>query len=50
MGLKQASALLGVTEHTVRKHLRLGTTPSVRVGRRVLVPMKAINDLTVRSV
>jgi excisionase family DNA binding protein len=50
VGLKQASLLLGVSEHTVRKHVRLGTIPSVRVGRRVLAPTKAINDLTVKGV
>src|SRR5258708_7739162 len=38
VGLKQAALLLGVSEHTVRKHVRQGTIPSVRFGRRVLVP------------
>jgi excisionase family DNA binding protein len=50
VGLKQAAFLLGVSEHTVRKHVRQGTIPSVRFGRRVLVPTKAINDLTVTGV
>jgi hypothetical protein len=34
----------------VRKHVRLGTIPSVRIGRRVLVPMQGINDLTMKGV
>jgi excisionase family DNA binding protein len=46
VGLKQAAFLLGVREPTIRKHVRQGTIPSLRVGRRVLVPIKAINDLT----
>jgi excisionase family DNA binding protein len=50
VGLKQAAFLLGVKEPTVRKHVRLGTIPSVRIGRRVLVPMKGINDLTMKGV
>ena len=50
VGLKQAAFLLGVRESTVRKHVRLGTIPSVRVGRRILVRTKAINDLTVKGV
>jgi len=50
VNFKQAAFLLGVKEPTIRKHVRLGTIPHVRVGRRVLVPMKAINDLTMRSV
>ena len=50
VGLKQAGLLLGVSQHTVRKHVKLGTIPSVRVGRRVLVPTQAINDLTRKKV
>ena len=46
VGLKQAARLLGVSEHTVRKHVREGTLPSVRFARRILVPTKAINDLS----
>jgi excisionase family DNA binding protein len=46
VGLKQAARLLGVSEHTVRAHVRQGKIPSVRFGRRVLVPTKAIDDLT----
>jgi excisionase family DNA binding protein len=49
VGLKQAAFLLGVSEHTVRLHVRQGRIPSVRFGRRVLVPMKAINDLTTKG-
>lgn len=49
VSLRQAAFLLGVKESTVRKHVRLGTIPRVRVGRRVLVPMKAINDLTMKG-
>jgi excisionase family DNA binding protein len=49
VSLKQAAFLLGVKEPTIRKHLRLGTIPRVRVGRRVLVPMKAINDSTTKG-
>ncbi len=45
VSLRQAAFLLGVKESTIRKHVKLGTIPRVRVGRRVLVPMKAINDL-----
>ena len=40
VGLKQAALLLGVSEGTVRKHVMLGTIPSVPLGRRVLVPTK----------
>ncbi len=46
VGLKQAARLLGVSEHTVRAHVRLGKIPFVRFGRRVLIPTRAINDLT----
>jgi excisionase family DNA binding protein len=49
VGLKQAAFLLGVSEHTVRLHVRQGRISSVRFGRRVLVPTKAINDLTTKG-
>lgn len=45
VSLKQAAFLLAVKEPTIRKHMRLGTIPRVRIGKRVLIPMKAINDL-----
>lgn len=50
VSFKQAAFLLGVKEPTIRKHVRRGAIPRTRVGRRVLVPMKGINDLTMRSV
>jgi excisionase family DNA binding protein len=50
VSFKQAAFLLGVKEPTIRKHVRQGTIPRVSIGRRVLVPMKAINDLTMRGV
>ena len=46
VGIKQAAHLLGVSEHTVRAHVRKGKIPSVRFGRRVLIPTKAIDHLT----
>jgi excisionase family DNA binding protein len=49
VSLKQAAFLLGVKEPTIRKHMRLGTILRVRVGKRVLVPMKAINDLVLNG-
>jgi excisionase family DNA binding protein len=49
VGLKQAAFMHGISEHTVRLHVRQGRIPSVRFGRRVLVPMKAINDLTMKG-
>jgi excisionase family DNA binding protein len=49
VGLKEAAFLPGVSEHTVRLYVRRGAIPFVRFGRRVLVPMKAINDLTMKG-
>jgi excisionase family DNA binding protein len=45
VSLKQAAFLLGVKEPTIRKHMGLGTIPRVRIGKRVLIPVKAINEL-----
>ncbi|MBZ5721957.1 MAG: helix-turn-helix domain-containing protein [Acidobacteriia bacterium] len=49
VGLAEASRLLGVSQHTVRKHVRQQIIPSVRIGRRVLIPMQTINDLTMKG-
>ena len=49
VSLKQAAFLLGVKEPTIRKHMRQGTIPRVRVGKRVLVPMKALKDLVLKG-
>jgi excisionase family DNA binding protein len=46
VGLPEAARLLGVSQHTVRKHVRQKMIPSIRIGRRVLIPMQTINDLT----
>jgi hypothetical protein len=49
VSLRQAACLLGVKESPIRKRVRLGMVPRVRVGPRALVPMKAINDLTMKG-
>jgi hypothetical protein len=43
--LQKAAFLLGVKESAIGKHVKLGTMPHLRVGSRVPVPVKAINDL-----
>ncbi len=45
VGLPEAARLLGVSQHTARKYVRQQAIPSVRIGRRVLIPMQTINDL-----
>ena len=36
--------ILRVSRPTVYKYLREGTIPSVKVGRRILIPQKALDD------
>lgn len=41
----QAARALGVSVKTVRRRIAAGDIPSSRVGRRVLIPREAIEDL-----
>lgn len=41
----EAAALLGVSRNTAYQAVRDGTVPSIRVGRRILVPVHALDQL-----
>jgi excisionase family DNA binding protein len=40
--VNEAAAVVGVHPLTLREAIRRGEVPSVRVGRRVLIPRKAL--------
>ncbi len=44
VGVKEASEILGVHQLTVRNWIRAGELPSRRIGRRVLIPRRAVED------
>lgn len=40
--LSEAAVKIGVSEPTLRKAVKQGTIPSIRVGYRVLIPIAAL--------
>jgi excisionase family DNA binding protein len=45
LSVAQAAHLLGLSRSNTYAHVRDGTIPSVRIGRRVLVPKQALERL-----
>jgi excisionase family DNA binding protein len=43
----EAAALLGCSAETVRRRVRDGTIPSVKIGRKVLISKEVLNRLLV---
>ena len=41
----EAAKALGVHHRTVRRYIELGILPSVKLGRRVLIPLEALRRL-----
>lgn len=41
----EVAAMLGLNHHSVRKAIKSGDIPHVRVGRRILVPQQALDNL-----
>ena len=41
----EAAACLGVSRNTTYEAIRRGTLPAIRVGRRILVPIHALDAL-----
>jgi excisionase family DNA binding protein len=42
LGVEDVAQLLGINRSTVYESIRVGELPSVRVGRRMLVPTHAL--------
>lgn len=45
VGLQEAQEMTGISHFTFRRMVRLGKISSVRVGRRVLIPVAEIEKL-----
>lgn len=41
----EAAACLGVSRNTAYEAIRRGTVPSIRLGRRILIPTQALEAL-----
>jgi len=44
--MREAQRVIGVGESTLRALVRTGALPSIRIGRRVLLPRRAVDDFT----
>ncbi len=49
LSVTQAARILGVGRNTAYEAVRTGAIPSIRVGRRVLVPKAALERLLVNA-
>ena len=45
ISVDEAAAMLGISRTSAYEYVRTGQLPAIRMGRRLLVPLKAINNL-----
>jgi len=50
VSVREAARLLSISVRTVDKYVALKVIRTVRVGRRVLVPMKSVNEVVARGI
>ncbi len=50
VSVREAARLLSVSPRTVHNYIGLKAIRTVRVGRRVLVPMKSVNEVATRGI
>jgi excisionase family DNA binding protein len=46
VNIQQAGELLSISPHTIRSHIKRGLIPHVKIGRRLLVPMRDLEALS----
>ena len=45
VSVDEAAAMLGISRTSAYEYIRTGHLPAIRMGRRLLIPLKAIGDL-----
>ena len=45
VSVDEAAAMLGISRTSAYEYIRTGHLPAIRMGRRLLIPLKAIDDL-----
>jgi excisionase family DNA binding protein len=50
VSIREAARLLSISPRTVDKYVALKVIRTVRVGRRVLVPMKSVNEVASKGI
>jgi len=46
VSIQEAGQLLSISPHTIRGHIKRGVIQHVKIGRRLLIPMREIRALT----
>jgi excisionase family DNA binding protein len=50
VSIREAARLLSISTRTVSKYVALKVIRTVRVGRRVLIPMKSVNEVASKGI
>ena len=50
VSVREAARLLSISTRTVDKYVALKLIRTVRIGRRVLVPMKSVNEVAAKGI
>jgi excisionase family DNA binding protein len=50
VSVREAARLLGISPRTVQKYISLKAIRTVRIGRRVLVPMSSVNQVATKGI
>jgi excisionase family DNA binding protein len=50
VSVREAARLLSVSQRTIQNYIASKAVRAVRVGRRVLVPMKSVNEIASRGI
>lgn len=45
MTVTQAATVLGISRSSAYECVRLGTIPSIRLGRRIVIPRRSLDEL-----
>ena len=45
MTVAQAATMLGISRSSAYECVRLGAIPSIRLGRRIVIPRRAVDEL-----
>jgi len=45
MTVSQAATVLGISRSSAYECVRLGSIPSIRLGRRIVIPRRAVDEL-----
>lgn len=50
VSVREAARLLSISPRTVDKYVALKVIPTFRIGRRVLIPMKNVNEIVSKGI